>query len=94
MPLLGTVVKQPIDVIDVVVDFTKFFKARQSDSIVSCVSAADAGITLGTNEISGRRIRQWQSGGADGTSYKVTLTMTSQEGRVKQVEYRVRVRET
>lgn len=91
--LLGVVYKQPADAFDVGISFVQYFKDIGTDTIDNCHAVADSGITIASTVVSGKIVKQWISGGASGGSYKVTLTMTSVEGRVKQVEFRVRVKE-
>ena len=100
--MLGRFKKQPVEVVDFDIDFSKFL--ADGDSIVtagnppipvSLTKTVDpAGLTLGATFVrEGTILKQWISGGTDGTAYKVTLTVTTGAGRVKQVEFLVRVRD-
>jgi hypothetical protein len=40
------------------------------------------------------RIRMWFEGGIDGETYIVTVTVTTADGRIKQVEFKIIVKET
>lgn len=101
--ILGTFYKQPAETLDYDVDFAQFL--ADGDTLVAAgnppvpvpldVTVTPAGLTLGpTVVINGNTtIKQWLSGGTNGGKYKITLTATSNSGRVKQVEFVVRVKE-
>lgn len=85
--------KQPGDTVDIDVDLSQWLPS--SDTISNAIASADTGITLGANAINNtlKVVKQWVSGGTTGNRYKVTLTITSAEGRVKEVEFYVKVKE-
>lgn len=85
--------KQPGDNIDIDIDFSQWLPS--TDTIASSSAVADAGIALGLteNDLVGKKVKQWVSGGTTGNRYKVTVTMTSAEGRVKEVEFYIKVKE-
>lgn len=100
--ILGKFTKQPAETLDYDIDFSEFLS--DGDTLVSTgdppvpspldVVVAPSGLTLGpTLVIDGLVIKQWVSGGTDGQKYKITLTATSNAGRVKQVEFTVRVKD-
>jgi hypothetical protein len=41
----------------------------------------------------GRSVKLWITGGTSGSTYKVEVTMTTDDGRVKQAELRFRIKE-
>ena len=100
--ILGRFYKQPAENLDYDIDFSEFLS--DGDSLVSSgnppipsplsVAVTPAGLTLGpTFVLNDRTVKQWLSGGTDGIKYKITLTVTSNAGRVKQVEFVVRVKD-
>lgn len=101
--ILGTFYKQPAEALDYDVDFTEFLS--DGDTLVSVgnppvpspldVVVSPSGLTLGPTVVTnnGKTIKQWLSGGTNGARYKITLTATSNAGRVKQVEFVVRVKD-
>jgi len=100
--LLGKFVKQPAETLDFDIDFAEFLS--DGDTLVTAgdppapdplsVVVSPAGLTLGLTLVrNGTIIKQWVSGGTDGQKYKITITATSNAGRVKQVEFIVRVKE-
>lgn len=100
--LLGKFQKQPAETLDYDIDFSEFLS--DGDTLVAAgdppvpdplnVTVTPAGLTLGpTVVVNTNVIKQWVSGGTDGQRYKITLTATSNAGRVKQVEFTVRVKD-
>ena len=101
--IIGRFTKQPAETLDYDIDFSEFL--GPGDTLVSTgnppvpsplsVVVSPTGLTpVNTFVIeNGTTIKQWLSGGVDGVRYKVTLTATSNNGRVKQVEFLVRVKE-
>lgn len=101
--ILGTFYKQPAETLDFDIDFSQFL--ADGDTLVSVgnppvpsplnVSVSPSGLTVGGTYVvdSGTTVKQWLSGGADGGRYKISITATSNAGRVKQVEFVVRVKD-
>lgn len=100
--IIGKFTKQPAENLDYDVDFSEFL--ADGDTLVSTgnppepspknVVVEPAGLTLGpTFVVNDTIIKQWVSGGVDGTKYKITITATSNAGRVKQVEFQIRVKD-
>lgn len=97
MPILAKYTKQPADVQDYDVDFQTEFLSAMADIApgpAGLVVLADAGIHLDTYSLNNGLAKVWLSGGTDGNSYKVTVTLTTTAGRVKQVEFVIKVKET
>lgn len=100
--ILGKFTKQPAETLDFDIDFSEFLSDGDSLVVVGDppvpspldVVVSPVGLTLGpTIVVNGLVIKQWVSGGTDGQKYKITLTATSNAGRIKQVEFIVRVKE-
>lgn len=85
--------KQPGDSIDIDIDFSQWLPS--TDTISTSSATAEAGITLGstTNNLTEKKVKQWVSGGTTGNRYKVTVRMTSVEGRIKEVDFYIKVKE-
>jgi hypothetical protein len=89
--------KQPADVVDINIDLSQYLPS--TDSIVNAVptfeGTNDGSLVLGTTAINNttKVVTQWVSGGTDGKSYHVAVTITSAAGRVKQVDFKVKVKE-
>jgi hypothetical protein len=93
MPILGTFNKQPNEVLDYDISFAEWIPA--GDTIVQAVAVADDGITLGETLIdpTGLLVKQWVEGGTSGETYKIQITVTTDDGRVKEAEFKIKVKE-
>lgn len=93
MAILGTFSQQPNEVLDY--DITADEWLSDDDFIVSVVATADPGLTVQSALVfdGGRAVKLWITGGESGTTYKAEVTMTTDDGRVKQSELRFKIRE-
>ena len=90
--ILGKFTKQPADVLDYDFDYSDWLDDRV-DTIATQTVTADTGVTVGTVSNASGVVKAFVSGGTDGVTYKVTCTMTSAGGRVKQAEIEIKVKE-
>lgn len=89
---LGSFIKQPVEVIDYDIDYSQWLTV--GDNVESCVVTVDtAGLDIDATFINDPRVKIWVSGGVNGVTYKVTATTTTADGRVKQDEFRVKVKD-
>ena len=93
---LGTYPKQPYDVTDIDVSFAEWLAARPGDTLVSATATSDdAGLTVDEGiALSDTVAKFWVSGGVSGTTYKVTVRVVTDFGRHKEVEVKVKVKDT
>ena len=100
--IIGKFQKQPAETLDYDIDFSEFL--ADGDTLLTVgnppvpspldVVVTPSGLMLGpTVVLNGNTIKQWLYGGADGVKYKVTITATSNAGRVKQVEFVIKVKD-
>lgn len=91
MAIIGTFIQQPNDVLDYDIPY----ELVAGDSLASAVATATpAGLVVDDPPtIDGNRVKVWLSGGTHGVTYKVEVTTTTAQGRVKQDEIRLKVRE-
>ena len=90
--ILGTFSKQPVEVLDYDIDCSEWLVS--DDELTSATAVVEpVGVTADSVLVSSPRVKVWLSGGTNGATYKVTVTITTDDGRVKQVEFRVRVRD-
>ena len=104
--ILATYTKQPDEVLDYDIDFSDFLD--DGDSLATTgdpkvpnpldvvVTPVDAFFVLGDTFVIGDSdliLKQWVSGGVVGVTYKIEITATTGRGRVKQVEFKVRIKE-
>lgn len=94
MALLGSMVKQPREVLDFDVDYTAPLTARSDTVVDKLVEASPAGLTIESSTISGgNKIKVVVSGGTDPTTYKVTVLATTSAGLVFEDEVNIVVEE-
>ena len=95
MTILAKFEKQPADVQDFDIDFTEWLTGMvdtaPGPSGVEVV--AEAGLTILGCVLNNGVVKVWTSGGTDGTTYKITVTVTTEGNRVKQAEIKVKVKE-
>lgn len=93
---LATVTQQPNDVRDYDIDFDPWFPP--GDRIVQATVVATPAMSEPPSAAiapSARRVKVWvYDGSSDGRTYTVTLKAATSDGRVKEVELIVKIRET
>lgn len=93
MTVLARFQKQPADQQDYDIDFTDYLAAL-ADEGESVFTTVEPGITLLANSLNNGVVKVWLAGGTDGQTYKVTVTLTTKGGRVKQAEIKIKVKES
>lgn len=89
--ILGTMTKQSADVLDYDIDYSQWLPS--GDHVQNALATAPTGITIDSTFVNDPFVKIWLAGGTSGTSYKITVTVTTQDGRVKQDEFNVRVKD-
>lgn len=91
--ILGRYYKQPDEALDYDVDFTDWFVDR-ADSPASFVVELEAGadLVVDSSNRSGNVVRIILSGGTSGTSYKVTVRLTTTDLVTKEADFIVKVK--
>lgn len=91
--MLGLMIKQPADDLDYDIDFGNWLP--DDDTILTVETAVDVEGELTVDEVNvdSPVVKVWCSGGETGTTYKVTVTVATQGGRVKEVDFKIRVRD-
>lgn len=90
--------KQPADQLDYDLDFSDWLTG--SDSITGVVATVNEQevpseddlivVSAGVHE---QIAKIWLGKGVSGVTYKITATVTTNEGRIKQLEFKVKVRD-
>ena len=89
---LASITQQPRDVRDYDIDFGEWFPL--GDTVVTAtVSVEPAGLTV-TYALQHPRVKVWLQDGVSGGSYKVTVVAYTNDGRAKEVELKVRIKDT
>lgn len=95
MSLVGTVKQQPNDVQDYDIDFSEWFPVE--DTITEAVVSVAPAMPIPPSYAiapNGKRVKVWiYAGGTSGTTYQVTVRATTNDGRVKEVELKVKIKE-
>lgn len=93
--LLGRWTQQPNERLSYTVDFAEWLAERPGNSIASYTVAATVGLSIVAHSRNGAAISVLLSGGAVGTTYKITVTVTtSVSSEVKEAEFTVKIKET
>lgn len=88
---LASITQQPRDVRDYDIDFGEWFPP--DDTVISAtVIVYPLGLTA-TYAIQAPRIKVWLQDGVDGASYKVTVIAYTNDGRAKEVELKVKIKD-
>lgn len=91
---IGSVEKQPTEIIDRDIMMTDFFSNRPGDSLdVASVTVDDQTLVATLENQTGESVKLWLSGGVDGKRYKATVTLTTVMGRKIEAEIMIKVRE-
>jgi hypothetical protein len=88
MALIGRYEQQPRDTLDYDIDL-EWLPANDTVTTVE-LSVAPAGL-MTSYAVSGKRVKVWCYGGANGVTYKVTVLVSSAGGRVKESEFKLKV---
>jgi hypothetical protein len=91
--ILGTVTQQPAERLDYDIDYAEQDFLTAGETISSATAAVTpAGLSVALVNVS-TRVKLWVEGGSAGTTYKVTVTATTSDGRIKQDELKVRIKD-
>lgn len=91
MALVGSFKQQPAETLDYDIDFSDWLP--DADTIVSATVAISPAGLSSSFAIQSPRVKVWCWGGTNGTTYKITVTATTNDFRVKEVEFKLRVKE-
>lgn len=85
--------KQPGDGLDFNVRFDRWLPGDDTITTVEAVVDVPTELNIDSLQYNGQTVTVWLSGGLDGKNYKVTVTVATAAGRIKETEFRLRVRE-
>lgn len=92
MSILGNYIKQPAEVESYSIDYAE--DLGQQDGIASAiVTVTPTGLTIDNSIVVSPRVKVFTSGGVDGVKYKIEVTATTDDGRVLQDEFYIRVKD-
>lgn len=91
--ILGNFTKQPVDVVDYDIDYSEWLSEGDTIESATVTVAPATNLAIDSVFVNDPRIKIWVSGGTNSVTYKVTVTATTADGRVKQDEFRVKVKD-
>lgn len=90
---LGTVKQQPAERLSYTFDYSAFLTDGDNVDTAVVGAVSPSGLTVDTVGVFDPRVKFWVSGGTAGVTYKVTLDVTTADGRQMQDELIVKVKE-
>ena len=91
--MLPTYTKQSVDQLDYDVDFTRWLPADDTITSVMVVLDVEGDMEIESSSIASPVVKVWLSGGTHNTTYTVTVTVATLGGRIKETEFRIRVKD-
>lgn len=88
---IASITQQPRDVRDYDIDFGEWFPP--DDVVVDANVSVDVPGLSTHFAIQHPRVKVWIDGGVDGRTYKVTVVAYTNDGRAKEVELKVRIKD-
>jgi hypothetical protein len=91
MAIIATIQQQPNDIRDYDINFTEWFPV--GDVVVeAAISVTPTGLTVGY-ALQHPTVKVWVRGGVTGTRYKITVLASTNDGRAKEVELMVKIKD-
>lgn len=91
--MIGLFPKNPIDQMDYDIDFSRWLEDGDTITSVDVAVTPPGELTIPSSQISGPTVKVWTAGGLDGTTYEVSTAIGTSGGRVKEVCFKIRVRD-
>ena len=92
MPVVGSAQQQPADTLDWDIDFGEFFPP--DDVITDAVVTAEPAMTPPpTVAVRGNVLKVWVYAGSAEGAYKLTVRATTNDGRIKEVEMKLKLKD-
>ena len=98
MAVIGKDTKQPLEIDDWDVDYADWMPAGDGVDFISTSVRLLSGpsstpLTVDKTQATAKTVKVWLSGGADGAKYRVQVTCNTMNGRVKEAEFDITVKE-
>jgi hypothetical protein len=84
--------KQPGDQLDYDLDFTDWLPSGDVITGVVAASSVPAELVILSASVAGTIVKIWSAGGVIGQTYIVSTTVSTQQGRIKLLDFKIRVR--
>jgi hypothetical protein len=85
--------KQPADQLDYDLDFSDWITEGDTITGAVAVSSVPAELVIQSVSVSEQIVKVWATGGETGSTYQVTVTVTTDQGRIKELDFKIRVKE-
>jgi len=85
--------KQPADQLDYDLDFSEWLTDDDVITGAIAVSSVPSELVIMSVGVTNKIAKVWLYGGVSGSTYQVTATITTALGRIKEEDFKVRVRE-
>lgn len=89
--MIGRFTKTPDEKLDYTVHFDRWLETGDTIASAEAEATADT-VTIDSVDVSETSVKVWISAGADGDEAKITVTATSNDGRIKQECFNLKVR--
>lgn len=83
--------QQPSEILDYDIDLTDWMAT--GDGVSNTTVSATSGLTTSVSNANTATPKIWCSGGVNGTTYKVTATVVTTDGRTKEIDFKITVSE-
>ena len=93
MSVLDTFSKQPIEKYDYDIYYDDWLTPGDGVARIVSIEIDKPGLLAPYQNVSANVIKVWVAGGTNGVTYKVAVTVETDDGRIKQDEFRVKVKE-
>lgn len=91
MAVLATITQQPGDIRDYDIDYGEWFPI--GDVVIGAsLVVAPLGLTVGY-ALQSPKVKVWIRGGVVGQTYKITVTANTSDGRAKETELKVKIKD-
>jgi hypothetical protein len=85
--------KQPADQLDYDLDFSDWLTDDDILTGAVATSSVPEELIVQSVRLISPLVKIWIAGGVSGATYKITATITTSQGRIKELEFKIRVRE-
>ena len=85
--------KQPGDQLDYDLDFSDWLSDTDTITGAEAASSVPDEIAVLSVAVAGHLVKIWIAGGISGSTYKVTATVATSEGRIKELDFKIRVKD-
>jgi hypothetical protein len=91
--MLGTQIKQPADHLDYDISFADWLPDDDFVETATASVSPTGELVITDILVLSPLVKVWLSDGVDGGSYKITVIATTNQGRVKETDFKIRVRD-